>query len=43
MHLQQLLGSDDVFLKRVKAAHQTIWSDNPYVEIGYLEYVIIHK
>lgn len=31
------------FWKRVKAVHQTIWSDNPYVEIGYSEYVRIDK
>lgn len=31
------------FWKRVKAVHQTIWSDNPYVEIGYSEYVRINK
>ncbi len=27
----------------VKAIHQTISSDNPYVEIGYSEYIIIEK
>ena len=31
------------FWKRVKAVHQTILSDNPYVEIGYSEYVRIDK
>lgn len=29
------------FWKRVKAAHQTISSDNPYVEIRYSEYIRI--
>lgn len=32
-----------IFWKRVKAVHQTISSDNPYVEIRYSEYVIIQK
>ena len=31
------------FWKRVKAVHQTISSDNPYVEIKYSEYIQIHK
>ena len=31
------------FWKRVKAAHQTISSDNPYAEIKYSEYIEIHK
>ena len=31
------------FWKRVKAVHQTISSDNPYVEIRYSEYIKIHK
>ena len=29
------------FWKRVKALHQTISSDNPYVEIKYSEYIKI--
>lgn len=32
-----------IFWKRVKAVHQTITSDNPYVEIEYSEYIQIHK
>ncbi len=31
------------FWKRVKAIHQTISSDNPYVEIKYSEYIQINK
>lgn len=31
------------FWKRVKAVHQTISSDNPYVDIRYSEYIQIHK
>lgn len=32
-----------IFWKRVKAIHQTISSDNPYVEIGYSEFINIQK
>lgn len=32
-----------LFWKRVKAVHQTISSDNPYVEIGYSEYIQMQK
>lgn len=32
-----------IFWKRMKAVPLTIWSDNPYVEIGYSEYVQIQK
>lgn len=32
-----------LFWKKVKAIHQTISSDNPYVEIGYSEYIQIEK
>lgn len=32
-----------IFWKRVKAVHQTITSDNPYVEIKYSEYISIEK
>lgn len=32
-----------IFWKRVKAVHQTISSDNPYVEIRYSEYIQIQK
>ncbi len=31
------------FWKRVKAVHQTISSNNPYVDIRYSEYIQIHK
>lgn len=31
------------FWKRVKAVHQTISSDNPYVEIKYSEYIRVKK
>ena len=30
-----------LFLKKVKAIHQTISSDNPYIEIKYTEYIQI--
>ena len=30
-----------LFLKKVKAIHQTISSDNPYVDIKYSEYIQI--
>lgn len=32
-----------LFWKKVKAVHQTITSDNPYVEIKYSEYITIQK
>lgn len=32
-----------IFWKRVKAIHQRIASDNPYVQIIYSEYILIHK
>lgn len=32
-----------IFWKRVKAVHQTIASDNPYVHIKYSEYILINK
>lgn len=32
-----------IFWKKVKAVHQTIASDNPYVEINYSEYIHIKK
>ena len=32
-----------IFWRRVKAIHQTIASDNPYVEIRYSEYIRIEK
>lgn len=32
-----------IFWKRVKAVHQTISSDNPYVEIRYSEYISFEK
>lgn len=32
-----------IFWKRVKAVHQTITSDNPYVDIEYSEYIKIDK
>lgn len=32
-----------IFWKRVKAVHQTISSNNPYVEIRYSEYIQIEK
>lgn len=32
-----------IFWKRVKAVHQTISSDNPYVEIRYSEYIQMQK
>lgn len=32
-----------LFWKRVKAVHQTITSDNPYVDIEYSEYIKIQK
>lgn len=32
-----------LFWKRVKALHQTITSDNPYVEVKYSEYILIEK
>lgn len=32
-----------LFWKRVKAVHQTIASDNPYVEVKYSEYIEIQK
>lgn len=32
-----------IFWKRVKAVHQTITSDNPYVNIEYSEYIRIQK
>ncbi|WP_462353939.1 DUF6549 family protein [Alistipes timonensis] len=32
-----------LFWKRVKAVHQTIASDNPYVQIKYSEYILIGK
>lgn len=32
-----------IFWKKVKAVHQTISSDNPYVEIEYSEYIQIKK
>ena len=32
-----------LFWKRVKAVHQTISSDNPYVEIRYSEYILLQK
>lgn len=31
------------FWKRVKAVHQTVASDNPYVEISYSEYIEIQR
>lgn len=30
-----------LFWKKVKAVHQTISSDNPYVKIGYSEYILL--
>ena len=32
-----------IFWKRVKAVHQTISCDNPYVQIKYSEYILIGK
>lgn len=32
-----------LFWKKVKAIHQTISSDNPYVEIEYSEYILVQK
>lgn len=32
-----------IFWKKVKAVHQTISSDNPYVKIKYSEYIAIEK
>jgi len=32
-----------IFWKRVKAIHQTILSDSPYVEIKYSEYIQMNK
>ena len=32
-----------IFWKRVKAVHQTITSDNPYVDIEYSEYIKVQK
>lgn len=32
-----------IFWKRVKAVHQTISSDNPYVEVKYSEYIAIER
>ena len=32
-----------IFWKKVKAVHQTISSDNPYVEIRYSEYIQVQK
>ena len=32
-----------LFWKRVKAVHQTMTSDNPYVEVKYSEYILISK
>lgn len=32
-----------IFWKRVKAVHQTISSDNPYVEVRYSEYIKMEK
>lgn len=32
-----------IFWKRVKAVHQTITSDNPYVEVKYSEYILIRN
>jgi hypothetical protein len=32
-----------LFWKKVKAIHQTISSDNPYVDIKYSEYIQIDK
>ena len=32
-----------IFWKRVKAVHQTISSDNPYVQIKYSEYILHRK
>lgn len=32
-----------IFWKKVKAVHQIISSDNPYVEINYSEYIMIGK
>lgn len=32
-----------IFWKRVKAIHQTIVSDNPYVQIEYSDYIKIHN
>lgn len=32
-----------IFWKKVKAVHQIISSDNPYVEVKYSEYIIIEK
>ena len=32
-----------IFWKKVKAVHQTISSDNPYVDIKYSEYIQIDK
>lgn len=32
-----------IFWKRVKAIHQTISSNNPYVQVGYSEYIQIQK
>lgn len=32
-----------IFLKRVKAVHQTITSNNPYVEVKYSEYIRIER
>lgn len=32
-----------LFWKKIKAVHQTITSDNPYVEITYSEYIMISK
>lgn len=32
-----------IFWKRIKAIHQTIVSDNPYVQIEYSDYIKIHN
>lgn len=32
-----------LFWKKVKAVHQTITSDNPYVEVKYSEYILVQK
>jgi hypothetical protein len=32
-----------IFWKKVKAVHQTVSSDNPYVEIKFSEYITIYK
>lgn len=32
-----------IFWRKVKAVHQTISSDNPYVEVKYSEYIQVQK